>query len=481
MNIIFISYMDFTGPGVIHMFHFANGLIKAGNKVLFLLNGEPDTVNLMEEAPLFKIIKLNFKGVNLDTKIVHAITHFKPHIIHLWTPRNIVARAGLELKYLFQARLFIHYEDDEDILATENGIKFFNYLPFAVDSFLFPEKWVWVHPFTYSLVNRYADGLTVISQDYGELLSNRWKLPVSLLIPGVDLARFSPAIKPDRELVEKFNLADKKVLLYGGSIAKFYDFEIILDAFKQISDKFPNTVIVQYGRNFMEKEIKIFLKKHNLEKRVFLMGKIPHHEVTRYLSLGDIFLQPGRNSSFNSHRLPSKLPEYLAMGKPVITFSCGIGKELTHKKNAYKLEDGNSDELAEAITNLLSNKDLCLVLSKGARKRAEELFSWHRSVEKLSQFYRKLIFDPYYHNRQQLIIKATKATFNEDDVFNNKDSLEKGENSHEKQNFSENSSVLWNELFALREFHRKVTSTILYKVYFRIKLLIAWLKKSEKK
>ncbi|MFC1849182.1 hypothetical protein ACFL27_03135, partial [candidate division CSSED10-310 bacterium] len=157
MNIIMVSYMDFTGPGVIHMFHFANGLVRQGHRVLFLLNGSPKSVHSMEEKPLFTLKKIDFKGEFLSSSCLRAVERFQPHIVHLWTPRNVPAKVGLELKYRFQPRLIIHYEDDEDILATQADFQYFKYLSFALEAFKYPEKWVWIHPFTYSWVNMYAD------------------------------------------------------------------------------------------------------------------------------------------------------------------------------------------------------------------------------------------------------------------------------------------------------------------------------------
>jgi len=181
MNIVFVSYMDFTGPGVIHMFHFANGLVRQGHNVLFLVNGDKRSVNGMEERALFQMEELKFDGMGLCKTVLRAVDRFCPHIVHLWTPRNPPARAGLELKSRYDTRLIIHYEDDEDILVHQNDFKYFRYLSYAFEAFKYPDKWVWAHPFTYYWVNAYADAISVISPEYAKVLESKWSIPCSLL------------------------------------------------------------------------------------------------------------------------------------------------------------------------------------------------------------------------------------------------------------------------------------------------------------
>ena len=63
-------------------------------------------------------------------------------------------------------------------------------------------------------------------------------------------------------------------------------------------------------------------------------------EIPRYLALADAFVQPGAPDEFNRYRLPSKVAEFLAMGRPVILPRCNIGNELTEGENAMLLETG---------------------------------------------------------------------------------------------------------------------------------------------
>lgn len=467
MRIVFVSYMDFSGPGVIHMFHFANGLVNKGHRVLFLLNGKKKTVSGMSEKPLFDIEEIRFQNGKLPQAFLRRVERFKPDLIHLWTPRNTPAKVGLELKAKHDVPLIIHYEDDEDILFEQAEHNLFQKLSFTENSFYYPEKWVWIHPYTYFWINTYASYLTSISLAYARVLEEKWTIPVSLLIPGVDLDRFSPNCGKNNALINKLGLDGKQVLIYGGSVVKFYEFQILLEAFAKISDRFPNLVVMQYGRNFMQGEVDTFLNEHDLHSRVQMIGQIHHHVVEKYLSLGDILVQPGQNTPFNLHRLPSKVPEYMAMGKPVIIFACGIGESFEHKKHAYKLTVGSSDELAGAISEILTDNHLSASLAEGSRKKAEEIFSWDRSVDNLVSIY-QTVLARQFDQKSKLSLP--------DDV-----SLQKTVLSDIDDKAVRDSVDLWKELTDLRKFQQKVRSTLFYKIYSLTKRFYIYLFQGRKK
>ena len=62
------------------------------------------------------------------------------------------------------------------------------------------------------------------------------------------------------------------------------------------------------------------------------LGAVGWREIPGYLALADAFVQPGAADDFNRYRLPSKLPEFLAMGRPVVLPDCNIGHDLDARR-----------------------------------------------------------------------------------------------------------------------------------------------------
>src|SRR5262249_46780805 len=130
-----------------------------------------------------------------------------------------------------------------------------------------------------------------------------------------------------------------------------------------------------------------------VRRHVIDVGMRPHVEVPRYLALADVLVQPGKSDEFNDYRFPSKLPEFFAMGRPVVLPATNIGLHLRDGEDAILLRDGSALELATTLERLFADPDLAQRLGRAARTFAETHLTWSQSVIKLLDFYRQ-IADP---------------------------------------------------------------------------------------
>jgi len=381
IRILMSGYDDFNGPGMKHLYKFAGILERSGFSVLVLYPGSPKSILAMEELPQFDLCDLDLDGLNLSRRTVEEIANFKPDITHLWTPRYIPSLVGFEAKQVHGSKLIIHYEDNEKVLydlwRKRKGPKG-------------PMTWT-INPKTFAMLNELADCFTVICEPLRAYLTNKYHKNTSLLYPGADLKRFRPVAK-DPELMDKFALKNRLVLMYAGTIhdANLEDFFSMLEALAIIKKKYPETVLVHCGLDFCKQNVSNKVLELRVQENLLLLGRIDFKFMHKYLSVADILIQPGRNNDFNEYRLPAKLPEYFAMGKPIIMFSAGIGKVLADRKEVLKLYRGDATELAERIEELIINEALKQELTFGARRVAEEMFDWQKNAQVLLQLYKEI-------------------------------------------------------------------------------------------
>ena len=109
MRIAIVSYMGYDGPGVMHAHHFANRLVDRGHEVLFLLNGSRRTRSGMADPPRYRLEEVTFRRGLLARRLHQTIEGFIPDIVHLWTPRHLPVRVGLEAWQASDARLLTAY------------------------------------------------------------------------------------------------------------------------------------------------------------------------------------------------------------------------------------------------------------------------------------------------------------------------------------------------------------------------------------
>jgi glycosyltransferase involved in cell wall biosynthesis len=148
--------------------------------------------------------------------------------------------------------------------------------------------------------------------------------------------------------------------------------------------------LVRVGRDYVDllKPPLAFLRRH-----IITVGYRPHVEIPRYLALADALVQPGRSDAFNDYRFPAKLPEFLAMARPVVLPDANIGRYLRDGEECLLLREGTAVEIAASLDRLFKDPDLCDRLGRTARVFAETRLSWDKSAAKLHRFY-KAISEP---------------------------------------------------------------------------------------
>jgi glycosyltransferase involved in cell wall biosynthesis len=107
--------------------------------------------------------------------------------------------------------------------------------------------------------------------------------------------------------------------------------------------------------------------------------------------LADALVQPGRSGPFNDYRFPSKLPEFLATGRPVILPHANIGRYLRDEEECILLNNGDGLEIAAAIELLLGDPELRERVGRGGRAFATANFSWRRSARRLELLYERAL------------------------------------------------------------------------------------------
>lgn len=164
-----------------------------------------------------------------------------------------------------------------------------------------------------------ADELTAITPRLAKYAismgSNR---DTTLYLPSAsDNAFFSPTPR-DKRLAEKFLIAkNNRVLLFAGSLYRFSGLDKIIDYWgKHKSDK--NLKLIVCGDGEQRELLERMIKKYGLGKQVFLTGFIKYNELSRYINLADICINPFEINEITKIIFPGKIYQYMACGKPTI-------------------------------------------------------------------------------------------------------------------------------------------------------------------
>lgn len=147
-------------------------------------------------------------------------------------------------------------------------------------------------------------------------------------------------ISPPESKGAEYQLQDKRIILYTGTLHKKFGIMNLVEAFQQIED--PNYELRICGVGDSEDAIKAAAQK---DKRIHFLGKLPREQVLEWQSKATVLVNPRQNNEeFTKYSFPSKTMEYLSSGVPLV---------------AYKL-DGIPDEYDSYIFYVKENSLSCL-------------------------------------------------------------------------------------------------------------------------
>jgi glycosyltransferase involved in cell wall biosynthesis len=229
----------------------------------------------------------------------------------------------------------------------------------------------------------------VITEELNEF--NVGERPHHVARPGIDTDRFSPEPAPKVSREQLGLRPEDFVLVYHGTIhyANQHEMMSLYVAVKLLQRRGHRVKLLRLGHSeFGGVDPRAF---RAVSEGVLELGTVNWRDIPDYLALADAFVQPGAPDDFNRYRLPSKVPEFLAMGRPVILPDCNIGHDLTHGENALLLQQGNAAEIVVRIEELLADPSLAERLGRNSRRFALEELSWADNAAALGDFYRGLI------------------------------------------------------------------------------------------
>lgn len=233
-----------------------------------------------------------------------------------------------------------------------------------------------------------ADIVSVISKGVIEQLKEQGLSPHTVVMNpnGVDPDEFYPAID-GRTVRKQYGFSAKHVVVgFIGTFAKWHGVETLIEAAIRSVRKRPSIRFLLIGDGGLRSKLEQKVSELGLEKSIAFTGLIPHSAAPRHLAACDILVSPhlGFDDKTKFFGSPTKLFEYLSMGKPVIASRLEqIGEIMVHKKNGLLVSPGDVDELTSLILLLSQRGDLRSRLGKAARKQVVEHYTWENNVKRI--------------------------------------------------------------------------------------------------
>lgn len=176
------------------------------------------------------------------------------------------------------------------------------------------------------------------------------------------------------------------LLVYAGNLAAYQKIDLLLEAFARVRRERPGArlrIITEDGDGWepyraLARDLEI---EDAVEVRHAVFELLP-----RLLSEADVLLNP----RLDCPGIPLKLLNYMAAGKPIVSFA-GSGEGLQHGRTAWLVGEGEPAPFAAGILHLLDHPKLATKLGAAARRGAEAQRTWNDQAGLVEEVYARVL------------------------------------------------------------------------------------------
>ncbi len=205
-------------------------------------------------------------------------------------------------------------------------------------------------------------------------------------ICGIDPERFRPDPHSKEAIRQELKIApDDRVILFVGRLNRDKGLLDLAKAFNIVAKKYSDTVLLFVGseEDVLFDDIRQLCAEYQNRLRYVRFTPFPE----RYMASADIFCLPSYREGFGM-----TIIEAAACGLPTVGSRIyGITDAVKDQESGLLFTAGDANELSQALSTLLSDKELLERMSDKARARTLELFTSQKITDEMIAMYKNLL------------------------------------------------------------------------------------------
>jgi glycosyltransferase involved in cell wall biosynthesis len=158
-------------------------------------------------------------------------------------------------------------------------------------------------------------------------------------------------------------------MMYHGTLTAIYGLDIAIEAFSTAHTEMPEAEIWILGSGTESQALAELVERRGLTSKVRLVGQVASAEIPAWLVRADAGILPIRRDVFLDFAFPNKLPEFIVMGKAVISSRLKAIRHYFTENAITYFEPNDAVDLGRQMVRLYRDRALCR--SQAARAREE--------------------------------------------------------------------------------------------------------------
>jgi glycosyltransferase involved in cell wall biosynthesis len=232
------------------------------------------------------------------------------------------------------------------------------------------------------MMPRLADSISVSSEKLKAFAAKASPGKKIVKVPvGANIMRFDPSL--DGSAIRKAYGLKQKVIMYLGQLNGAQYAGQIITAFRKIKEVHNDSSLFIVGGGSNLDELKELAKA---DSDIIFSGFLKDEDIPLCVAAADVCVAVFEKNRITECKSPLKIVEYMGSGKAIVASDVGEVRSMLGGAGII-IPPGNIDRLSDAVISLLSDDGLRVRLGKMARARAEKVFTWQHSAERLLEAY----------------------------------------------------------------------------------------------
>jgi len=208
---------------------------------------------------------------------------------------------------------------------------------------------------------------------------------------GVDTDRFRPDPVGRTELRDRYRLGERPIVVCVSRLVPRKGQDILIKAWPSIRRRVDGAALVIVGGGPYLDALRKLAKDCGVADHVTFTGGVPSAELAAHHALADVFAMPcrTRGAGMDVEGLGIVFLEASATGVPVIAGESGGAPEaVRHNKTGLVVDGGSVDKVADAVTELLTDRDRAAAMGAAGRDWAASHWRWDTLAARLAELLR---------------------------------------------------------------------------------------------
>jgi len=210
----------------------------------------------------------------------------------------------------------------------------------------------------------------------------------TVIYSGFEIEPYLECARKREILREKYGIKkNEKIIGMIGRLFYLKGQNYLMEAFKDISQKFPEAKLLLVGDGILREELENYAKKNNIYHKVIFTGLVPPEKIPEYVAIMDILVHTSLREG-----LPKAVAQGFAGGKPVVAFDIDGTKEVViNGKTGFIVPPENVELLKEKLIFLLENSEIAGKMGIEGQELIKKLFPVEKMVDEIEKIYIKFL------------------------------------------------------------------------------------------